>query len=102
MAAACGGAGEHAAGARRGGGREGGEAARLPGSRWWSPPSASPPQPPPRRVVWGWRAREGGGRKREGARGWGELNIYGVRNGSAPSDLGVRYGLGRLIARVGG
>lgn len=44
----------------------------------------------------------GGGRKREGARGWGELNIYGVRNGSAPSDHGVRYGLGRLIARVGG
>ena len=44
----------------------------------------------------------GGERKRDGARGWGELNIYGVRNGSAPSDLGVRYGLGRLIDRVGG
>jgi hypothetical protein len=53
------------------------------------------------RVGGGGLAR-GGGRKREGARGWGEVNIYGVRNGSAPSDLGVRYGLGRLIARVGG
>jgi len=53
--------------------------------------------------LWGWRAREGWrAEKREGARGWGELNIYGVRNGSAPSDLGVRYGLGRLITRVGG
>lgn len=42
-----------------------------------------------------------GGKERELVAGvW--LNIYGFRNGSAPSDLGVRYGHGRLIARVGG
>jgi hypothetical protein len=42
-----------------------------------------------------------GGKERELVVGV-RLNIYWVRNGSAPSDLGVRYGVGRLIARVGG
>ena len=46
-------------------------------------------------------ARVEGGKERELVVGV-RLNIYGVRNGSAPSDLGVRYAVGRLIARVSG
>jgi len=46
-------------------------------------------------------ARVEGGKERELVVGV-RLNIYRVRNGSAPSDHGVRYGVGRLIARVSG